>query len=366
MTPLQTDLISVIVPIYKMEAYLDLCVESILGQTYKNLEIILVDDQSPDNCWKMMQGYAARDKRVKIYKKPENGGLSDARNYGMERMSGNYVAFVDADDHIDPTLMEKMHTKAVQEDADIVLCGYDRFEEDNGPTAPMRKDIQQAMRTLAQRTHSAQEVYPIFFELGMTVWRGLFRADLINKYKEPFPKGLHYEDEYWHTFYRLRAQRLAAVDEALYHYRTRANSITGGMKYAPEVLEVFDRVEKTNAQELKNPQFAQAYFTHKARALLPKLPWMITHMPPAQQGPLIARLRHSVQELMAMKLPLNKKERQALEWLHSADLPLFAFRLRLLQLRKKLSLWLKAIIQLNLGSRNERYIKLAGHTLRLP
>ena len=105
---MNNELISIIVPVYKVEKYLEKCVKSIIGQTYKNLEIILVDDGSPDNCGKLCDEFAALDNRIKVYHK-ENGGLSDARNYGVEKATGKYIGFVDSDDYIHEEMYEKLY-----------------------------------------------------------------------------------------------------------------------------------------------------------------------------------------------------------------------------------------------------------------
>lgn len=267
--------ISVIVPIFKMEAYLELCVDSILSQTYRNLEIILVDDQSPDNCWAMMEAYAAQDKRVKIYKKPTNGGLSDARNYGMERATGDYFAFVDADDFIEPQMYEKMMAKALADDCDIVMCSYTCFWEAGDYFMP-RPDIAEAMAKLAEKSMPPHQLYWMFFNLGTTVWRGLFRADLINTHKEPFPKGLYYEDDYWHTFHRLRAKRIGGVNEPLYRYRSRDDSISGGKNYSTHIIEIFKRFEAANAEYLKNEELSDNYDMYKIGALRWHLPSIVS------------------------------------------------------------------------------------------
>ena len=117
-------LISVIVPVYNVEQYLSKCVESILGQTYTNLEIILVDDGSPDNCGKMCDEYAAKDKRVKVIHK-ENGGLVSARNAGYDIMSGDWHMYVDSDDWIDANMCEKLVKALVKcPDVDMLYCKY--------------------------------------------------------------------------------------------------------------------------------------------------------------------------------------------------------------------------------------------------
>ena len=115
--------ISVIVPIYKVENYLNRCVESIRKQTYRNLEIILVDDGSPDACGEMCDRYAQEDSRIRVIHK-ENGGLSDARNAGIEVAAGEYIAFIDSDDWIDDKMYEVLYHTLLKYDADIAECSY--------------------------------------------------------------------------------------------------------------------------------------------------------------------------------------------------------------------------------------------------
>ena len=116
------DVISVIVPIYRVEEYLNQCIESIVNQTYQNLQIILVDDGSPDRCGEMCEEWARRDKRIEVLHK-KNGGLSDARNAGLAIATGDCIAFVDSDDWIEPTMYEAMLSVLAKENADLVACG---------------------------------------------------------------------------------------------------------------------------------------------------------------------------------------------------------------------------------------------------
>ena len=127
--------ISVVVPVYNVEEYLDQCVESLVGQTYKNLEVILVDDGSPDNCPAMCDEWAERDNRIKVIHK-ENGGVSSARNAALDIASGDYIGFVDSDDWIEPDMYEILIKNAKKYDADISRCAglfdyCDRSEEYN-------------------------------------------------------------------------------------------------------------------------------------------------------------------------------------------------------------------------------------------
>ena len=120
--------VSVIVPVYKVEKYLKKCIDSILNQTYRDLEVILVDDGSPDQCGTICDRYGREDSRVHVIHK-ENGGLSDARNTGVERASGEYILFVDSDDYIEPELVEKTVKAAEKTGCDLVMFDYIREEE---------------------------------------------------------------------------------------------------------------------------------------------------------------------------------------------------------------------------------------------
>ena len=114
-------LISIIIPVYKVEKYLKRCVDSVIGQTYPNLQIILVDDGSPDNCPQICDEYAAQDKRIEVIHQA-NAGVSNARNNGLKVAKGDYILFIDSDDYIAPDMCEKMLAFAQQTQADIVVC----------------------------------------------------------------------------------------------------------------------------------------------------------------------------------------------------------------------------------------------------
>ena len=129
--PQEQPLISVIVPVYKVEAYLDPCVESIVNQTYRNLEIILVDDGSPDRCPEMCDAWAAKDSRIKVVHK-KNGGASDARNAGLDVFLGDYVTFIDADDLVASDMVEVLFKGCVDNGADVSMCALQNFSE-NAP-----------------------------------------------------------------------------------------------------------------------------------------------------------------------------------------------------------------------------------------
>ena len=123
------DLISIIVPVYKVEKYIHRCVDSVINQTYKNIEIILVDDGSPDNCGRICDEYAAKDSRIKVIHKP-NGGLSDARNCGIEAADGEWLMFIDSDDWIESNMAETLLNIAINNNVRMAVCGVVLFDDE--------------------------------------------------------------------------------------------------------------------------------------------------------------------------------------------------------------------------------------------
>lgn len=212
-------LISVIVPVYKVEQYLPQCVESLLNQTCPNLEVLLVDDGSPDGCGSLCDGYAERDSRVRVIHKP-NGGLSDARNAGIEAARGDYLAFVDGDDWVEPDAYSAMLAAAEQYGAELVCAG--RYDEDGQTGAqtlglcPEREELLPAEEVVRRIFHWAQ--------LDSAAWDKLYARRLFEGIR--YPVGRVCEDV--PTTYRLvlRAGSAVLLPRPIYHYRHRAGSIT--------------------------------------------------------------------------------------------------------------------------------------------
>ena len=218
---MDNQLISIIVPVYKVEPYLRKCVDSILAQTYRNLEIILVDDGSPDNCGAICDEYAGKDSRVKVIHK-ENGGLSDARNAGMEIMSGKYVAFVDSDDWIEPQMYQRLLELMEHYEAEMAFAGVaDEVLQDgavhtvktsNYGNTPFAEDKIAAMRR--------------YFLGSWAAWDKLYRADLFDGIW--YPVGEINEDEAIVLLLLDRCNKVCYTNELFYHYvrRIDGTSIT--------------------------------------------------------------------------------------------------------------------------------------------
>lgn len=221
-------LISVVVPIYKVEEYMSRCVDSIINQTYKNLEIILVDDGSPDNCPAMCDDFAKKDNRIKVVHK-KNGGLSDARNAGMAQATGDFISFIDSDDWVDVDMIETLVNKALENSSDIVSCGVRMVWENDQPSKMLTKNHEEITFT---DTESALYSFVKSEYLIQTVWNKLYKKSVIQDI--PFPYGKINEDEYWSWKAISRARTITSIDKPMYNYLQRNGSIMrGGSKFDP-------------------------------------------------------------------------------------------------------------------------------------
>ncbi|MDU6574119.1 MAG: glycosyltransferase [Gemella haemolysans] len=224
------ELISIIVPVYNVEQYLEKCINSIINQTYKNLEIILVDDGATDNSGKMCDELAKTDNRIKVYHK-ENGGLSDARNYGVERAIGEYIGFVDSDDYIDEEMYEKLYGAIKKEDVDVAECNF-KFIYTNRVSNYTEDNYYLVMN----RDEYIKE-YIIMNKLFGSACTKLIRSDLAKKIK--FPKGKLYEDSFYSLELMKKAKNFVIFDSPYYNYVMRENSITNS-KFNEKNLDLIE------------------------------------------------------------------------------------------------------------------------------
>ena len=246
-------LITVIVPIYHVEKYLHRCIDSIIGQTYKNLEIILADDGSGDACASICDEYARKDSRIVVIHK-ENGGLSDARNKGIEAAKGEYLAFVDSDDYIHRDMFKILMDTLLQTDSDVSMCSY-KYVYDGEPDetdvsfgTDHQVDIMDG--------HKAQNrYYSGDKKLELTVaWNKLYKKGLFTQLR--YPKGKIFEDEF--TTYKAlyKCSKICFVDLPLYYYLQRSDSIIGVMnghrdsKVVAAYLQRIDFYKDNNEEDL--------------------------------------------------------------------------------------------------------------------
>ena len=223
-------MISVIVPVYKVEKYLARCVDSILAQTYGDLEIILVDDGSPDNCGALCDEYATKDSRVRVLHK-SNGGISSARNAGIEVATGEFVCFIDSDDYIDASMLMTLMQLQKQYDADISCCGIlDVYEGRSFTAVPEKKTF----------CCTGKEAFAYTLEgkyIGGSICNKLIRLKTLGDHR--FELNKLYEDAFFVPALMFSARVVAVTTEPLYYYWHRAESITT----APFTKEHMDVVE---------------------------------------------------------------------------------------------------------------------------
>jgi len=220
-------LVSVIVPIYKVEKYLNKCVDSIMKQTYKNLEIILVDDGSPDNCGKICDEYAQADERIKVIHK-ENGGLSDARNEGIKIANGDYIMFVDSDDYLSLDCVEHLYHTSIEHNADLVIGSNKKFDDESGEIIWNTADSENKIEIM-NRTDAMKDM----FMNGCSAWARLYKASV---HKDIFfPYGEINEDEAIVLKILERCNTVVKTNKVIYNYRWRAESITSA-SFSPKKL----------------------------------------------------------------------------------------------------------------------------------
>ena len=208
-------LISVIVPVYKAEKYLPACLDSLLGQTYQNFELLLVDDGSPDKYWEILQQYAARDARVRIFRK-ENGGVSSARNFGLRQAKGEYIGFVDSDDFVAPQYLEWMHRALQQTNTELAVCGYRKVPKEADPAGIAPAAEKPEIKTFLLAEYSFD--YTQCEAANQYVWRILYKRSLCKElyFDEQLFIG---EDTFFFVQVLLQAKGLALVKAPLYFYR---------------------------------------------------------------------------------------------------------------------------------------------------
>ena len=216
---MEKEVISVIVPVYNVESYLEECVESILNQSYRNLEIILVDDGSTDNSGKMCESFKAKDERIKVIHK-ENAGLAMARNSGLEIAKGDYIGFIDSDDCIKETFYEKLIHCLKANDADIAGCRFYR-------NVPNSEDFVYPEKSENYNfvTDSKGFMTRLYNDMGVfcVAWNKLYKRDIIMQH--PFSKVRIAEDAYLMCDLAFAAKRIAWIEDPLYMYRDRPGSI---------------------------------------------------------------------------------------------------------------------------------------------
>lgn len=252
MKKVSNPLISVIIPVYKVEKYLEKCVDSVINQTYDNLEIILVDDGSPDNCPKMCDEYAKKDKRIKVIHK-ENGGLSDARNVGIKNSNGEYIGFVDSDDWVSKDMYKDLYNLIIKTQSDIAISEIIRTNDES----VIINNIDEIITEFNQKEYLKR-----YFKIGFQTTEyyavnKLYKRNIIKE--DQYPIGLTSEDVFGTYKAILNAKKIVKTNKIHYFYRYNENSITGKFsKKDFDLLKIWDKVveytKKTAPQYIEYAQ----------------------------------------------------------------------------------------------------------------
>lgn len=243
-------LISFIVPIYNVERYLQKCVDSILAQSYSNIEVVLVDDGSTDESVAICDSYANRDKRVQVIHK-ENGGASSARNEGLSFAHGSYIAFIDSDDYVSPSMAEKLLDAISKTDSDLAMCNFAYTDELGNITESFSDDTKAG----EYRTEELLRKVAAGWTFGILVWNKLFKKELFDG-GLLFLEGRIAEDEMIAHRLLARVRKAVIIPDVLCFYRQRTGSVTNSAfneKNLDSLEALIDRVEffiSINEEEL--------------------------------------------------------------------------------------------------------------------
>ncbi len=239
------DKISVIIPVYNVEKFLRECLDSVINQSYKDLEIILIDDGSQDKSGAICDEYALKDQRIKVVHK-ENGGLSSARNYGLDNMSGNFFTFVDSDDVISNCFIQTLYANLISSGASVSVCAYKTFSDN-------LKESDAILDKKVEILSGREALFKILSgSINFTVaWGKLYKTENFGVLR--FPVGKNNEDEFYVNEICL-AEKWVFTSEELYYYRFNQNGIING-KFNLSKLVAIEALENRKKFLIKNKKF---------------------------------------------------------------------------------------------------------------
>ena len=301
---MKNDLISIIIPVYKVEKYLEKCIESVLKQTYTNLQIILVDDGSPDSCGKICDEYAKKDPRIEVIHKV-NGGLSDARNVGIAKAKGKYIGFVDSDDYIKEDMYEILINLIKEYDADVSICNlYDVIDgkeyirnNENGIQEYSRLEI-------------LKEVL-LDKNIQSYAWNKLYKKELFDEIK--YPIGKKYED-IGTTFYVFeKCNKIVVTSEPEYYYLKRSDSLVNNVTEST-VLDYTDIIIQRYLYTQKNIEELRKYNNYYLAKTL-----ITAHNDIEQLGSISEKMQEKYKELYNLVYNIMKNDREDIEELFNAE-----------------------------------------------
>ncbi len=235
--------ISVIVPVYNVEKYIRKCLDSIINQTFKDIEIICVNDGSTDKSREILTEYQKKDSRIKIIDK-KNGGLSSARNAGLKAAQGKFISFIDSDDWAEKTMLEKLYNNITALNSDISICAVHQYDETKQEINDSSKYFTLGFfdETFDNKAFTYKDVKPFIMDVCVMAWNKLYRKSLIEECRAEFPDGLIWEDGPFFFSIFFKAEGVSIVRDFLYYYRiNRKGSII--QKGGKQFLDIIDVVE---------------------------------------------------------------------------------------------------------------------------
>lgn len=257
--------ISVIVPVYNVENYLEKCLNSLVNQTLEEIEIMVINDGSTDDSQKIIDEFQKKfPQKIKAFSK-ENGGLSDARNFGIERASGNFLAFVDSDDYISENMLQEMYDLAIKNEAELVICNLQKVDEHGNVTQKLTQ-----IPNLSEKIE-LEKNFSVFSDLSYFACNKIFKKELFEGKR--FQKGMHFEDIELIPQILLQCKTLAKTDAFHYQYLERTNSISKShTERGLDILKAVKNVEKSfensryssKKNELKGFQILEGIYTFLA------------------------------------------------------------------------------------------------------
>ena len=257
--------ISVIVPVYNVENYLEKCLNSLVNQTLQEIEILVINDGSTDDSQKIIEVFQSKfPQKIKTFAK-ENGGLSDARNFGIERASGNFLAFVDSDDYISENMLQEMYDLAIKNEAELVICNLQKVDELGNVTQKLTQ-----IPNFSEKI-DLEKNFSVFSDLSYFACNKIFKRELFEGKR--FQKGMHFEDIELIPQILLQCKTLAKTDAFHYQYLERSNSISKShTERGLDILKAVENVEKSfknsvysfKKNELKGFQILEGIYTFLA------------------------------------------------------------------------------------------------------
>lgn len=224
--------VSIIVPVYNVEKYIERCLKSLVNQTLKEIEILIINDNTPDNSMSICEEYAKNDDRIKIYSK-ENEGLGLTRNYGIERATGEYIAFVDSDDYVSENMCEVLYNTAKKHDADIVYGGI--YYDDNNGNIKKKECVTketiwegEKVKSLLLDFIATKPEEPLDTIMEVSVWKALFKKSIFDKYNIRFVSERQFisEDVIFDIDFFMKSNYIVAIPECVYYYCVNPNSLS--------------------------------------------------------------------------------------------------------------------------------------------